>query len=95
MEGFEWLVNKQLNDDRIAKVRQLVPIAEALGCSMASLAIAWCAANPHVSTVILGATKASQLTQNLQALEVLPKLTPAVMQRIEEVLQNKPVVTPW
>jgi len=95
MEGFEWLVNKQLNDDRIAKVRQLVPIAEELGCSMASLAIAWCAANPHVSTVILGATKASQLTQNLQALEVLPKLTPAVMQRIEEVLQNKPVVTPW
>ena len=95
MEGFEWLVNKQLNDDRIAKVQQLVPIAEELGCSMASLAIAWCAANPHVSTVILGATKASQLTQNLQALEVLPKLTPAVMQRIEEVLQNKPVVTPW
>jgi len=95
MEGFEWLVNKQLNDDRIAKVRQLVPIAEELGCSMASLAIAWCAANPHVSTVILGATRASQLTQNLQALEVLPKLTPDVMQRIEAVLQNKPVVTPW
>jgi len=95
MEGFEWLVNKQLNDDRIAKVRQLVPIAEELGCSMASLAIAWCAANPNVSTVILGATKASQLTQNLQALEVLPKLTPDVMQRIEAVLQNKPVVTPW
>lgn len=90
IQGFEWLVDKQLNEDRIAKVRQLTPIAEELCCSMASLAIAWCAANPHVSTVILGATKASQLTQNLQALEVLPKLTPEVMQRIEAVLQNKP-----
>lgn len=93
LAGFEWLAEKQLNDDRIAKVRQLVPIAEALGCSMASLAIAWCAANPNVSTVILGATKASQLMQNLQALEVLPLLTPDVMQSIEEILQNKPVLT--
>jgi aryl-alcohol dehydrogenase-like predicted oxidoreductase len=62
---------------------------------MASLAIAWCAYNTNVSTVILGATKASQLTENLKALEVLPLLSKAVMEKIDGVLQNKPVLPEW
>jgi aryl-alcohol dehydrogenase-like predicted oxidoreductase len=95
IKGFEWLAAKQLNEQRIEKVRQLTAIANELGCSMASLAIAWCAYNPNVSTVILGATKADQLTENLKALEVLSLLDNEVMERIEKVLQNKPVLPEW
>jgi aryl-alcohol dehydrogenase-like predicted oxidoreductase len=95
IKGFEWLVTKQLNEQRIEKVRRLTTIANELGCSMASLAIAWCAYNTNVSTVILGATKASQLTENLKALEVLPLLSKAVMEKIDGVLQNKPVLPEW
>jgi aryl-alcohol dehydrogenase-like predicted oxidoreductase len=62
---------------------------------MASLAIAWCAYNTNVSTVILGATRADQLTENLEALDVLPLLNTEVMERIENVLQNKPVLPEW
>jgi voltage-dependent potassium channel beta subunit len=95
IKGFEWLAAKQLNEQRIEKVRQLTSIANDLGCSMASLAIAWCACNTNVSTVILGATKADQLTENLKALEALPLLNTEVMEQIENVLQNKPVLPEW
>lgn len=95
IKGFEWLAAKQLNEQRIAKVRQLTALAQELGCSTAALAIAWCARNENVSTVILGATKASQLTQNLEALAVLPLLTPEVLEQIEAILQNKPVLPEW
>lgn len=95
IKGFEWLAAKQLNEKRIEKVRQLSNIANELGCSMAAFAIAWCAYNKNVSTVILGATKADQLTENLKAMEVLPLLNTEVMERIEQVLQNKPVLPEW
>jgi len=58
--------------------------------SLASLAIAWCINNPHVTTAILGATKKEQLAENLKAPEVLNKLTPEIIERIENILQNKP-----
>lgn len=95
IKGFEWLATKQLNEQRIEKVRRLTSIAHELGGSMAALAIAWCAYNPNVSTVILGATKTAQLHQNLEALEILPKLNPEIMERIETILQNKPVLPEW
>jgi aryl-alcohol dehydrogenase-like predicted oxidoreductase len=57
---------------------------------MPSLAIAWTIANPHVTTAILGASKEAQLTENLRALDALKALTPEVMGRIEDILQNKP-----
>jgi aryl-alcohol dehydrogenase-like predicted oxidoreductase len=60
-------------------------IAKSLGCSMAQLAIAWAAKNPNVSTVIMGASRLSQLRDNLGAVEVLPKLTPDVMAQIDEI----------
>jgi aryl-alcohol dehydrogenase-like predicted oxidoreductase len=58
------------------------------------MSLAWCAANPNVSTVILGASKMSQLTDNLKALDALPSLTPEVMDKIESVLGNKPAPPP-
>jgi aryl-alcohol dehydrogenase-like predicted oxidoreductase len=73
----------------IAKTREPEPIAADLDCSTAQLAIAWCLLNPNVSTVILGASKIEQLDENLDALEVLPKLTDEIVERIEGVLQNR------
>jgi aryl-alcohol dehydrogenase-like predicted oxidoreductase len=59
---------------------------------MAAMSIAWCIKNPNVTTAILGATKREQLLENLKALEALPKLDAAVMQKIEEIVQTKPVL---
>lgn len=87
--GYEWLHKSVTNLDRIEKVRQLAPLARELGASMAQLAIAWCLKNPFVSSVILGASRVEQLQENLGALDVAPKLTPEVLERIEGVLQNK------
>lgn len=75
---------------QIEQVRKLTPIAEKLGGSMASLALAWVIKNKHVSVAILGATKASQITENVKSLEILPKLTNEIMKEIEDVLDNKP-----
>ena len=56
------------------------------------MAIAWTIANPHVTTAILGASKAEQLKENLKAMDVLPMLTPEILSQIEHILNNKPVV---
>lgn len=90
MEGLEWLKDRTLVEDRIEKVRQLTKLAEEIGCTTAQLSLAWCVKNPNVSTVILGASKISQLTENLKCLDVVPKLTPEVLQRIEDIVQSKP-----
>jgi voltage-dependent potassium channel beta subunit len=93
LPGYEWLrerFEKPETAQKIDKVKQLVPIAQELDCTVAQLALAWCLANPNVSTVITGASKVSQVTENMKALDVLPKLTAGVLDRIEQVLQNKP-----
>ena len=64
-----------------------------LGTTPTALALAWVAKNPNTSTVILGASKPEQVLENLKALEVLPKLTPEIMEKIEKILDNKPVPT--
>ncbi|HEV8111605.1 MAG TPA: aldo/keto reductase [Planctomycetota bacterium] len=75
---------------RVAKVRELEVVAQSVGATLAQLAIAWCLANPHVSTVILGATKPAQLAETLTAVEILPKLKPDVLARIEAIVGSKP-----
>ena len=70
--------------------RKLAPIAAELGCTLAQLAIAWCLANPHVSTVITGASRAEQVRENLKAIDVASRLTPAMLDRIEQILGNRP-----
>lgn len=93
LPGYEWLRKRLESEEgqrQIEKVRQLMPIAQELGCTMAQLAIAWCLKNPNVSTVITGASRPEQVRQNMQALEVAQHLTPEVMARIETILNNKP-----
>jgi voltage-dependent potassium channel beta subunit len=90
-ESNEWLREYVISDEKIAKVKALAAVAADLGISQAVLAIAWCLKNPHVSTVILGASKENQLTETLTASEAAEKLTPDVLEKIEQILQNKPV----
>ncbi len=90
MEGFEWLRDRWVLNDKVEKVKKITAIAKALNVSVAALSIAWCINNPNVTTAILGATKKEQLTDNLKALEVLPLLTPEVLQSIEDIMGTKP-----
>lgn len=92
MGDMQRLKERLLTPANIEKVKQIALVAADLGTSAACLAIAWCLKNPHVSTVITGATKVEQLRQNLQALEVLPKLDDAVMERISAVIGTTPAV---
>ena len=75
---------------QVAKARELAAIASELECTLAQLAIAWCLTNEHVSSVILGASHAAQLTENLAALDVVERLGADVLERIEAILDNKP-----
>lgn len=86
LAGYEWLQQRLTDGASLQKVERLRPIAEELGCTMAQLAIAWCAANPRVSTVITGASRPSQVLENFEALNVLALLTPEVMSRIDTAL---------
>jgi aryl-alcohol dehydrogenase-like predicted oxidoreductase len=91
VKGYEWLREYAITPERTEKVRRLQPVADDLDCSMAQLALAWCLKNPNVSTAITGASRPEQVTENMKALEVEPRLTSSVMERIEKVLQNKPL----
>jgi voltage-dependent potassium channel beta subunit len=84
--GYEWLQKKVQGDEgaaTLARVQRFTGIANELGVEPAPLAIAWCLSNPHVSSVILGATKPEQLAQNLRALDMLPMIDAATKARIE------------
>jgi voltage-dependent potassium channel beta subunit len=92
IEGMDWLKERTLGDQsRIDKTKLLDVLAKELGTTLPKLGIAWCVKNPNVSTAILGASKPEQLKENLTSLEVLPLLTNEVMEKIEIILQNKPV----
>jgi voltage-dependent potassium channel beta subunit len=93
LEGYEWLrkrLESQETKQNLEKVAALMPIANELNCTMAQLALAWCLKNPHVSTVITGASRASQVEENMKALQIAEQLDDGIMQRIETILGNKP-----
>jgi voltage-dependent potassium channel beta subunit len=83
LPGYEWLQGMLTNEKASAKVRALAEIADQLGCTLAQLAIAWCARNPRVSTVITGASRPAQVEDNMGALDVMAKLDTEVMSRID------------
>ncbi len=94
MKNYDWLRKQLLESEEgkknLKKVKLLSVIADELDISMPNLAIAWCLKNPNVSTVITGASKPEQVKLNMNAVDVGDKLTPDVMERIEETLDNKP-----
>lgn len=90
LPGYEWLRGSLTDEQRLATVRTLQPLADEIGATLAQMAIAWCLKNPNVSTVITGASRASQVHENMKALDVVEKLTPDLMKRIDETLGDNP-----
>ncbi|MFT3842325.1 MAG: aldo/keto reductase [Myxococcaceae bacterium] len=86
MKDYGWLKDKLITPEAIEFVKKLEPIAKELGASLAQLALAWCLKNPHVTTVITGATRKEQVVENMKALDVAEKLTPELMQQIDKLL---------
>jgi aryl-alcohol dehydrogenase-like predicted oxidoreductase len=86
LKGYEWLAERLSDPAKIAAVRRLAPIAADLNCTLAQLSLAWCLKNPRVSTVITGASRPAQVTENMKALDVVGKLAPDVMARIDAAL---------
>ncbi len=90
LPGYEWLRKNVITPQNVEKAKQLEPVARNLGCTLAQLALAWCLRNPNVSTVITGASRPEQVSENMKALEVAPKLDSGVLVQIEAILGNKP-----
>jgi len=86
LPGYEWLRRNLTDADRNAKVLRLSAIADELGCTLAQLAIAWCARNPRVSTVITGASRVEQVEENMGALDVLERLDDETAARIAKTV---------
>ena len=85
--GYEWLQERWYQPEIISSIERLRPIAESIGSTMSQLAIAWAARNPNVSTVITGASRLSQLEENLGAIEILPRLNAEILEKIDEALE--------
>jgi voltage-dependent potassium channel beta subunit len=83
LPGYEWLRNTLTDKASNAKVAEVKKIADDLGVPLAQFSLAWCAKNPHVSTVITGASSAAQVRENMGALDVIPLLTDEVMERVD------------
>jgi aryl-alcohol dehydrogenase-like predicted oxidoreductase len=88
--GYWKRTGKEKWQGEIDRVTKLEPIAEKLGMKLSVLALAWCLANPNVSSAIIGASSPAQVYENVQAVEAYKKLTPEVLKEIDEILNNKP-----
>jgi len=86
LPGYEWLQHSMKDERTKKRVRALQEIAADLGCTTAQLSIAWCAKNPRVSSVITGASRVSQVHENLKALDVMGQLDEATMARVDEAV---------
>ena len=89
LESYAFLRESLTDPAKNAIVDRLEAIAAELGCTLAQLALAWCLANRQVSTVITGATRVEQVKENMKALEILPRLTPEVLSRIDTAVGGK------
>uniref|UniRef100_A0A3Q1H430 Voltage-gated potassium channel subunit beta-1-like n=1 Tax=Acanthochromis polyacanthus TaxID=80966 RepID=A0A3Q1H430_9TELE len=93
MKPYQWLREKIMSEDgrkQQAKLKELTHIAEKLGCTLPQLAIAWCLRNEGVSSVLLGSSNPTQLTENLGAIQVIPKMTAGIASEVDHILGNRP-----
>ncbi len=88
MKQYDWLAEKIVTPENVARVKKLEEVARRLDCTRAQLAIAWCLKNPFVSTVITGATRPEQVHENVKALEVVPRLTAEVVAQVEALFAH-------
>jgi len=89
LEGYDWLHDQLTDQQKLTKVQALEPIAKDLGCTLSQLALAWCLKNPFVSTVITGASRVEQVHENMKATKVAPKLTPEILEQIDNIFEVK------
>lgn len=88
LDNFEWMKERAQNEEKLAVVRKLGEVAEDLGVTLAQLSLAWLLKNPNVSTVITGASRVSQVEENMKAVEIKNQLTGDVMDRINEIIKD-------
>ncbi len=74
----------------LKRLRALGEMAKELKCTQAQFCLAWCLANKDVDLAIMGASRVSQLEENLRAIDVARKWTPEIEKRVEEVMGNQP-----
>lgn len=89
LKGYDWLESRMKDQEKLAKVAALEPIAKELGATMSQLALAWCLKNPFVSTVITGASRIEQVHENMKAGEIAEKITPEIMKQIDVIFGVK------
>jgi len=89
LKGYDWLKDSLTNKEKLAKVAALEPIAKELGCTLSQFALAWCLKNPFISTVITGASRVEQVRENMKASDVVDKITPEIMEKIDVIFDVK------
>jgi voltage-dependent potassium channel beta subunit len=85
VSGYEFLQKELTDPDRLAKVDALRPLAEQMGATLAQFSLAWCLQNPHVSTVITGASRLEQVEENMKAMDFVDAFTPELMAEIGQI----------
>jgi voltage-dependent potassium channel beta subunit len=85
IESLSWLRDGLTNPERLAKVAALEPLAQDMGATLAQFSLAWCLQNPQVSTVITGASRVSQVHENMQAIKFIDRFTPEVLAEIDKI----------
>ncbi|PSB45548.1 potassium channel beta subunit family protein [Chamaesiphon polymorphus] len=93
LPGYEWLQKLVTNPDWIAATERLRSISDKLDCTLSQLAIAWCASNPHVSTVITGASNKTQVIENMKAIDIIPQLDATLLHQIDAAVGTLSVPT--
>ena len=88
LKQFEWVKERVQNESKLEVTRKLAEEAKDLDVSMAQMSLAWLLKNPNVSTVITGASKVSQVEENMKAVKIKEKLTDDVMERIHEIIKD-------
>jgi voltage-dependent potassium channel beta subunit len=89
LEGYDWLQDHLTDQEKLAKVGALEPIAKEMGASLAQFSLAWCLQNPYVSTVITGASRVEQVYENMKAIEFVDEFTPEILAQIDEIFGVK------
>jgi len=77
---------------QMKKISRLQGVAQKLNATLAQLCLAWCIKQPNINTVIMGVSKPEQLEENIGALQIAPLLTPEILNEIESILENKPIL---
>jgi len=88
LKEFGWFKERTQDESILDVTRKLVIVAEDLGVTMAQMSLAWLLKNPNVSTVITGASKVTQVEENMKAVDIKEKLTEDVMERIHQIIQH-------